>query len=350
MDARKTLTISAQLINHALEGARYHRIDLPRLLRKCDITEQQLQDTDERLPLEKVVKLLRHCNGVMSDEMNGLLQVAMPVGSFRMMALAAVHAKNLGEALQRCIDFYNLFSNSVRYELIIKQRQTELVLTRIPNQIIRDDYAINCILAVIHRFIGWLGNDRIILNQVKLDFPVPGYFREYHYMFYGAPVLFKQSRISINFDRHYLEHPVVQTEASVDSYIRRAPMDLYLPLNAGGEWTMLVRNSLKEYFSREQSMQSLEAMAAELKLNSQTLRRRLKREGSSFDVIKSQIRRDMAIHYLGKNQLSVEGIAEACGYTEPSSFIRAFKAWTGFTPLQFRKGLDNSYTNRSYYN
>ncbi|TMO72758.1 hypothetical protein CWC16_19760 [Pseudoalteromonas sp. S3776] len=43
---------------------------------------------------------------------------------------------------------------------------------------------------------------------------------------------------------------------------------------------------------------------------------------------------------MGDNQQTIEDIAEAAGYTEPCSFIRAFKSWTGFTPLQFRKGLD----------
>ncbi|OED43791.1 hypothetical protein ACH42_09110 [Endozoicomonas sp. (ex Bugula neritina AB1)] len=340
MNALKKITISSCLIDHALTGARLHQLDVLRLLRKSNITAQQLKEPDGRLPLEKVVKLLRYCNGIMNDEMNGLLPYPFRVGSFRMMALAAVHSKNLGQALQRCIDFYNLFANGFHYKLDVKKRHAELKMIRIPSQHILDNYAINCILAVIHRFTGWLGNDRIILNQVKLDFPPPTYFSEYQYMFYGAPVLFNQQQISINFDKSYLNHPVVQTEASIDSYIRWAPMDLYLPLDAGGPWTMDVRSRLKETFSKKLTMQSLNELAKELELNPQTLRRRLKREGSSFDVIKSQIRRDMAIHYLGKNQLSIERIAEACGYTEPSSFIRAFKTWTGFTPLQFRKGLD----------
>ncbi len=340
MDTGKSITISSRMIDHALAGARHHQLDMPRLLEKSGITEQQLREPDGRLPLEKVVKLLRHCNGAMDDELNGLLHAPVRVGSFRMMALAAVHSKTLGQALQRCIDFFNLFANSCHYELVIKRRHAEVILTRIAGQRVLDDYAINCILAVLHRFTGWLGNDRIILNQVKLDFAAPEYLSEFQYMFYGAPTLFNQDQISINFDKHYLAHPVVQTEAGVESYTRRAPMDAYLPVGAGGQWTMTVRSRLKDTFAKDRSMQTLEELAEALTMNSQTLRRRLKSEGSSFDVIKSQIRRDMAIYYLGKDQTSIETVAEACGYTEPSSFIRAFKAWTGFTPLQFRKGLD----------
>ncbi|MGI9283446.1 MAG: AraC family transcriptional regulator [Endozoicomonas sp.] len=340
MNTTKTITISSLLLTHALSGVRAREVDLERLLRKCGIKASDLSDPQNRLPLENVVKLLRYCNGVMDDEANGLLQYPMRLGSFRLMALAAVHSHNLGQALERCLDFYNLFANSFSYELKTGRRFAEISMIRRPEHNIVDDYAICSMLSVIHRFCGWLSNDRLILNQIQFDHTPPPYRTELQYMFYGAPVLFNQDKNSISFDKHYLDHPVVQTEIQVESYIRRAPMDIFLPLDAGGFWTMEVRRRLKEAFATERELLSLKVLAEEMSLNPQTLRRRLRREGSSFDIIKSHIRRDIAIHHLGDNQQTIEDIAEAAGYTEPSSFIRAFKSWTGFTPLQFRKGLD----------
>ncbi|KEQ14113.1 AraC family transcriptional regulator [Endozoicomonas numazuensis] len=340
MNTAKTITISSLLLTHALSGIRTKGVDLERLLRKCGIKASDLNDPQNRLPLENVVKLLRYCNGVLGDEANGLLQYPMRLGSFRLMALAAVHSQNLGQAMERCLDFYNLFTNSFSYELIVRRRFAEISITRRPEQSIVDDYAICSMLSVIHRFSGWLSNDRLILNQIQFDHTPPPYRTELQYMFYGAPALFHQVKNSISFDRHYLEHPVVQTEVQVESYIRRAPMDIFLPLDAGGFWTMEVRRRLKEAFATKRELLSLKVLAEDMSLNPQTLRRRLRREGSSFDIIKSHIRRDIAIHHLGDNQQTIEDIAEAAGYTEPSSFIRAFKSWTGFTPLQFRKGLD----------
>jgi len=45
-------------------------------------------------------------------------------------------------------------------------------------------------------------------------------------------------------------------------------------------------------------------------------------------------------YHLGHPETSIEEIALHTGYSEPGSFIRAFKNWTGFTPLQFRKGME----------
>jgi AraC-like DNA-binding protein len=86
-------------------------------------------------------------------------------------------------------------------------------------------------------------------------------------------------------------------------------------------------------------MPELVSVAADLDVHPQTLRRRLTAEGTTFKEIKNQLRRDTALHYLGKQGLSIEEIAHRSGFSESSAFIRAFKSWTGVTPYSYRKGL-----------
>ena len=86
-------------------------------------------------------------------------------------------------------------------------------------------------------------------------------------------------------------------------------------------------------------MPELNAVATALDVHPQTLRRRLAAEGTTFKDIKNQVRRDTALHFLGKQGLSIEEISHRAGFSESSAFIRAFKAWTGVTPYTYRKGL-----------
>ena len=340
MNNSKQITISARLVSHSLEGARQTAgFDVDRLLRKCQISRKTLNSASARIPVDKVVMLIRYCSGAMNDEFNGLHEKPAPVGYFRFVARSAVHAKTLGEALQRCVEFYNLFENSIHYIFDMSRHQPELILERIPGHRILDNYAIESLLTIFHRFAGWLGNDRIILNQVKLDFEPGDYKREYEYMFYGAPVLFNQNYSGFSFDHTYLDHPIVQDETSVNSYVDRAPLDIFLPLNAGGELTLVVRNWVRDKFAKNDLAPSLNQLASEMQINPQTLRRKLKSENTNYQLIKTQVRRDIAVHQLGKAENSIALVAEKSGYAEPSAFIRAFKTWTGFTPLQFRKGL-----------
>ena len=86
-------------------------------------------------------------------------------------------------------------------------------------------------------------------------------------------------------------------------------------------------------------MPELELVASTLDVHPQTLRRRLSKEGTSFSELKGQVRRDVALHFLGKQGVSIEEIAHRAGFSESSAFIRAFKGWTGVTPYTYRKGL-----------
>ncbi|NIB42452.1 AraC family transcriptional regulator [Pseudomaricurvus alkylphenolicus] len=340
MEKTQQLSISARMTDHSLAGARRAGLDLDRLFRKCGIPKEALKQPGVRIPLDRAIKLQNHCAALMQDEINGLFEKPAYIGTLRLMALCVVHTRTLGRALQRCAEFYNLPQNSLRYHFVVNDNQAEFILERIPGHRILDNYALSSAMTVIHRFVGWLCNERIILNQVNVDFPAPDYQEEFKYMYYGAPVFFNQEHYSIRFDASYLARKIVQSEASVESYVRRAPLDIYLSLDAGGAVTLQVRELVREAFSKQSEPPSLEHIAADMGFHLQTLRRRLKDEGTSFQTIKAQVRRDIAIHHLGHLDSSIEEIAAFTGYTEPSAFIRAFKAWTGFTPLQFRKGLE----------
>ncbi|MDB0329425.1 AraC family transcriptional regulator, partial [Acinetobacter baumannii] len=62
------------------------------------------------------------------------------------------------------------------------------------------------------------------------------------------------------------------------------------------------------------------------------LRRRLAAEGKSYQGVKDALRRDAAIHLLLNPELTLEDVAQQVGFSETSTFHRAFKKWTGVTP------------------
>ena len=81
----------------------------------------------------------------------------------------------------------------------------------------------------------------------------------------------------------------------------------------------------------------LEECAAQLGISSRTLRRRLQERGLSYQDIADSVRADFARSYLESSRLSIECIAERLGFSEPTSFSRAFRRWTGMSPREFRK-------------
>lgn len=81
---------------------------------------------------------------------------------------------------------------------------------------------------------------------------------------------------------------------------------------------------------------SIDRVARDLGMSRQTLYRRLKSEGVTFEEVLEAKRRQLAIRYLGLDRSPVKVTAYKLGFSDPAAFSRAFKRWTGVTPSQFR--------------
>ena len=81
----------------------------------------------------------------------------------------------------------------------------------------------------------------------------------------------------------------------------------------------------------------LENVAEEFGISGRTLQRNLSAENTSFNQLVKDIQKIMTFNYLEAKELSIDEIAYLVGYTELSSFYRAFKKWTGKTVSQYQK-------------
>ena len=81
----------------------------------------------------------------------------------------------------------------------------------------------------------------------------------------------------------------------------------------------------------------MRAIAGQLGLSRQSLFRKLKAEGATFEEVLDGLRHRLALRYLNGDGLSVKETAFRLGFSEPASFSRAFKRWTGTSPLAARR-------------
>lgn len=86
---------------------------------------------------------------------------------------------------------------------------------------------------------------------------------------------------------------------------------------------------------------SLGTVARRLNMSEATLRRRLRAHGTSLSAVSDRLRRRRALEMLYVDHKSTEQTAFELGYSEPSSFVRAFARWTGQTPASLREMLSN---------
>lgn len=82
---------------------------------------------------------------------------------------------------------------------------------------------------------------------------------------------------------------------------------------------------------------SLGSIAANFNVSPRTLQRKLKDAGVSYQDVADEVRKSLAIHYLEEGGYPVKEISYMLGYNELSAFTRAFKRWTGRTPVSFQR-------------
>lgn len=84
---------------------------------------------------------------------------------------------------------------------------------------------------------------------------------------------------------------------------------------------------------------TVERIATPLNISPRHLRRKLSQDGTSYEQLVDEVRRETAIRMIGEGELSLTSIAYELGFLDPSSFTRAFRRWTGMSPTSFRQQL-----------
>jgi AraC-like DNA-binding protein len=324
-------TIASHFARAALGGARRLGVDSSDLLQQLGISPELLDEPRARIAPEQFTRLIQGLWLAMDDEYLGFGPVPSKTGSFAMMCHAVIHCRNLEKALNRGLLFYSLFSEGPRLTLT---HEGELIRLSLDDSKFQDPdhFLTESQLMVWHRFGSWLIGQRIRLEQATFSYPRPEHGAEYELMF-PCPMQFGAAQSSLLFHNRYLNMPLLQDERTLRHFLEHSPADLLSRPDDGDSLSSQLRRLLSRDSPR---WPDLEAVAAQMHISPQTLRRHLREEGSSFQELKDQLRRDIAIYHLGRADLSLQQIAEQLGFSEPSAFHRAFKKWTGLTPGAYR--------------
>ena len=331
--ADSKISVSVHFVRAVLKHARERHVDPQELLRAYRIPPRLLTEPQARISVQQFADFQTGVMRAMGDETLGYARRPMPLGSWDMMCHAVITCGTLGQALHRYCRFFALMDGGVPAHMSLEGDEVGLHLDESTSE--RGAYFAELCLLNTHRFACWLVQEEIPLQGVSFTHPRSARAGDYRLMFVGNPVAFEAPRSELRFGASLMEKAVSQTPETLRRYLRH-PMRVMLTTSYAFSWTAQVREQLRRNLGH---LPELTDVAASLDLHPQTLRRRLAAEGSTFKQIKSDIRRDTALHFLSKRTLSVEEVAHRSGFSEASAFIRAFKTWTGLTPYAYRKGL-----------
>ena len=82
---------------------------------------------------------------------------------------------------------------------------------------------------------------------------------------------------------------------------------------------------------------TIDDVAAQLSVTVRTLQRRLKAGGISYRDLLGECQRRIALEELSRDELTIREVAIGLGYSDPAHFVRAFRRWTGCSPIEYRR-------------
>lgn len=324
-------TIAIQQVHSILMGMRHREREVAPVLARAGIAASLLESPLARISQRQYAMLIRALRRELRDEMWGLLSHPLPPGSFGQCMRQLVRCATLGEALREGFAWYHLFLHDFVPRLSLREgsAHVQFVLQRASDA--RLDYAVKAFMLLAFNAFSWLVARRIPVLAV--DYTAQQTATDISRV-YQVPVRHGQPHVGLSFDAGWLALPVVQSPQSLREFLAGSPANLIVKYRDTSSLTERIRRLLRKRLGDD--LPSLEEVGEALAVTPQTLRRRLRDEGRGFQQIKDELRRDAAIEYLLHTPLPLLDIANRVGFSEASTFHRAFKQWTGVAPGEYR--------------
>lgn len=326
-------TVSPHVAQAMLERAAACGFDSESLLDEAGIPPALIADPAMRMLPVQFANLMRAWWRRTGDEFLGFTEQPSRVGIFPLMMHAVLAADTLGEALRHGCHFYRVVSDEIALHLHEDGEQARFALHLRRPELDPRHVLAETILLCWYRFACWLINRRILLDETRFAYPPPAHVSEYHQLF-PCTHRFDQPLTELLFDARTLALPITRNRSELKALIRELPLGFFIKPVFQGSFGHRVRSQLLQGGIAQ--LPELDAVAADLFMTGRTLRRRLLAEGTSFQEIKDDLRRDHAMTLLREGAQGVQDVAQAVGFREATVFIKAFRQWTGMTPGDYR--------------
>jgi len=302
-------------------------------LNQAQIAPELLLNSQTRITAAQFETLSSHAMQELDDEALGWFIRRLPWGSYGMLARASISAPHLGVALKRWCRHHGLMTDDITLTLTTTGHTATLTITEHRDLKELREFCLVSILRNFHGLACWLVDSRIPLTGAQFPFAPPAHHEVYQVLF-SAPALYRQAQAAIHFDASYLTLPLRRDEAALRQMLKRA---LPLTVLQYRRDRLLVQRVRQALLTQPSATHSADDLAAVLNMSARTLHRQLKDEGASLQTLKDEVRRTQATDLLLRTTRPIKQVAQAAGFQNEKSFMRAFKGWTGLSPAEYRR-------------
>lgn len=302
------------------------------LLERSGIDPHALENQDERIPLARLETLISAAKELCGDPALGLhFGERIDCAEYSVASMISYACETVAEALAQRNRYGRLMAEVEcaqpdRYLLERAHGRVWVIDTRdAPNEIPELTEAFFARVACASH----QQRERPYLQSAHFTHAEPPYRSEYDRIF-RVPVIFGSDRNALLMDAAWLEQRISVLPRYVFGILSSHAEALCRSLDGSKTLRGRVESLLMPILHTGDA--SIQKIAAKLGVSRQTLFRRLRAEGVTFEQVLDELRHTLALHYLRGQQVSINETAYLVGFSDPAAFSRAFKRWTGSSP------------------
>ncbi|TAM09623.1 MAG: AraC family transcriptional regulator [Nevskiaceae bacterium] len=326
---------SGQMMMMVHRGMLAAGIDVDAVYERLGYHAQQLELRNLRTPHAQQLLFWNCLEGVTGDPDIGLhLCRHLPHYRGEILEYLVLSSRTFGDGLARASKYVRLLSDAIEIRL---ETGADTACLKIRTSALGDApqarHTEICVVYQMMRFAASVTEHRATAQRLSLHYPRHAPQAEYDTLF-QCPVTFGTPDAEIHFN------PAILGWRSPhwDPDLLKLNEELANRRMAGLERQDLVHR-IRALFAQRLELErcELDDIAAELGMPARRLRFELSRAGTTFSQLLNEFRFALSKRLLGTTGERIENIAYLTGFSEPSTFYRAFKRWSGKTPVQYRE-------------
>jgi len=323
-------TVSLIWVRGVLQAANLQGLDESDILMHAGLAPDCLQTSSSRISLSDTLALWRSVEELSADPLFGFhMGQSLKPAHFQLLAFTMLSSSNLGGAIEKILKYQRLISDGGSFSVIPQNEQTALVYTPAASNF--SYHQIDAVLVATLSFARWLLGREIKPLALALSHNEDKGLEEYQ-AFYGCDIQFGQDQNSILFSSDLLQEALPGFDQGLAT-MHEQMADNQLQRLTEPDIIAKVQERLLmglESISRDE-------VAAQLAMSGRSLQRKLQEQGSSFQKLHDEHRHQRSLQLLANEDLSLLDISLQLGFSESSTFYRAFKRWQGVTPGEYRQ-------------
>lgn len=328
-------SLSPRFIAYVRDYLLDNDIDPEPVFYQCGIESSHCEELDVAVPARQIANLLELAAQYSNNACMGLhMARRYHYESASLLILAMLAAPSVGDGI-RCLCHYDRYvDTAIAINFDFSKSLAEFSFRVIVPEGVEVDQLNEYLLAFLVQALNTATRIPVPIEQVCFSHANDRNTQALQ-TFFKAPVQFSCPDNRLIFDRSYLQERFHTSHNLLHDILVNA-MKTYLvsEQSDNGFVDILCREIIR---CGVDESATLEKMAERLAISPRTLRRRLSREGLSFQEVKNLTRAKRAKYYLRRTSMPIAEIAYELGFSELSAFSRAFRSWVGQAPHAYRE-------------